>query len=70
MNLTWEYLTYVFNVDYGMLVGPKLDGQLLTNTLNKYGAEGWELVSLMPLSDQSGSSSVVNAVFKRPAAVN
>lgn len=68
MTPKWEYLTYVFNVGYSLIKGPELDGGSFTEKLNEYGAEGWELVSLLPLEGNKGISATVHAVFKRPVS--
>jgi hypothetical protein len=60
----WEYTSVVLQV--GGWVGPKIDREAMDAELNRYGDAGWELVSALDLSDTSGKSSGIVALFKRP----
>ena len=42
----------------------KIDANKIINEYNKYGKDGWELVSMMDLND-SGSSNKIISIFKR-----
>jgi hypothetical protein len=61
-----EYSTIVFSTK-GFFSDGKLDHQEFTARLNKYGAEGWELVNVFQLSQYDGGTTEIVAVFKRPA---
>jgi hypothetical protein len=59
----WEYRSV--RLDIGGWIGPKLDLSELDATLNSVGAEGWELVSAVDLSQSDGRSAAIVALFKR-----
>ena len=61
----WEYLTIRFGVG-GLFLGGKVDGQALSDHLNRLGEEGWELVSVFDTSMADGRTRDVVAVLKRP----
>ena len=61
----WEYMTLDIAVS-GVVFGPRLDGDALTQKLNELGAEGWELVSFGPMTFGGGQTSDLIAVLKRP----
>ncbi len=42
-----------------------LDHQAFNATLNRYGAEGWDLVNVFDVNREGGVSREVVAVFKR-----
>lgn len=48
-----------------MLRGGKINGQELTDELNRLGAKGWELVNVFDTNTSSGSTREVFAVLKR-----
>jgi hypothetical protein len=59
----WEYKTLAF--DTKGFAGGLLDIDLFNDTLNKYGYEGWELVSCFDTNQAQGASRKVIAVLKR-----
>ncbi|MFC1662412.1 DUF4177 domain-containing protein [Gemmatimonadota bacterium] len=63
--MKWEYATLLWNARKGLL-GRKPDVQALTDNLNKYGEDGWELVSATDTSMEGGVRRNVLLVFKRP----
>ncbi len=65
----FEYATIAF--DSGKLFGnSKLDHEAFYKRLNAYGAEGWELVNVFPITERLGMTHEVTAVFKRPLALS
>ena len=60
----WEYTTAVIEV--AGWVSAKVNPEAVSATLNGYGAQGWELVSAFDVSDGSGRTSKIVALFKRP----
>lgn len=62
----WEYTTVL--IDVGGWVSAKVDSAETTAELNRYGAEGWELVSAFAVNEGHGRSSAIVALFKRPRA--
>lgn len=63
--MKWEYMTVFFEA-HGWFQGGKLDGQNLTDRLNRLGQEGWELVSAFDTNVQGGGTRDVVMVLKRP----
>ena len=61
----WEYHVLAIDVGLGFL-GPKLDIQLLGESLNRLGQEGWELVNTEDLNRREGGSHELVLIFKRP----
>jgi len=59
----WEYKTLEF--DTKGFVGGILDVSYFNEMLNRYGSEGWELVSCFGTNQSYGSSRYVFAVLKR-----
>ena len=59
--MKWEYTTLLWKARRG-----KLDVQALTENLNRYGEDGWELVSASETSMDGGATRDVLLVFKRP----
>lgn len=64
--MTWEYLSFRFRTDE---LGEFQD------KLNQFGAQGWEMISLVPIEtksvgvfDSGSATSHLVAVFKRPTA--
>ncbi len=66
MPTQWEYLTVDLSVK-GWLGGSKLNPVKLTEILNTYGRDGWELVAVLPIED-AAQTSVVAAILKRTTA--
>lgn len=60
----WEYTTVLIEV--GGWVSAKVDAEGTTAELNRYGAEGWELVSAFDVNEGHGRTSKIVALFKRP----
>jgi len=59
----WEYKTLKFMT--GGFFGGKVDEEELELELNRYGADGWELVSTFDTSQSQGASREIIVVFKR-----
>ncbi len=67
MITTWEYTTHIFKVgEEGIIVRPKLDQAEYEVVLNRYGTQGWELISVFDVNMLQGASKQVVATFKRP----
>lgn len=64
--MRWEYLTHKFEVT-GFVSDPLIDITAFEEQLAAFGAEGWELVSLAPIT-AGGSTRSLLATFKRPLA--
>ena len=59
----WEYTTALIEV--GGWVSAKVDPAAVSAELNRYGAQGWELVSAFDVNDGNGKTSKIVALFKR-----
>ncbi|MDV0445146.1 hypothetical protein MmiAt1_07030 [Methanimicrococcus sp. At1] len=59
----WEYKTVTFETTG--LWGGSLNVSNFDNEVNKYGQDGWEMVSCFATHQAQGKSSAVFAVFKR-----
>jgi hypothetical protein len=59
----WEYKSV--RIDVGTWLGPKMQPELVDAELNRFGDAGWELVSALDLSNTSGSTTAIVALFKR-----
>jgi hypothetical protein len=62
--MKWNYLTISEKIGTG-----EYDAQALNNMLSQFGAEEWELVSIMQLTTD-GSTTQANYIFKRLATAN
>ena len=62
----WEYTTFTLDVD-GPILGPRIEPGQVTEHLNRFGADGWELVSMIDVNAGEGRTCDLVAVFKRPA---
>ena len=60
----WEYKTVQIDVAGWFL--PKVEPDAMDAELNRYGAEGWELVSAFDVNRAQGRTSHVVVLFKRP----
>lgn len=60
----WEYATVL--IDVKGWVSAKVDRDATNAELNRYGAEGWELVNAFDVNDGNGRTSNIVAIFKRP----
>jgi len=61
---TWEYR--VLKVEIGRFTGPKVDISKVEATLDRLGAEGWELVSTLDTNIAKGASDELVLFLKRP----
>ncbi|HHU78035.1 MAG: DUF4177 domain-containing protein [Caldicoprobacterales bacterium] len=59
----WEYKTLQF--DTKGFSGGILDVESFNETLNRYGSNGWELVSCFGTNQSYGASRYILAVLKR-----
>lgn len=62
--LQWAYTTAKYET--GGFLGGKVDEGELSDLLNSYGIQGWELVSCFDTSLHQGKSRDIICVFKRP----
>ena len=62
----WEYRTAL--IDVSGWISPQVDPGTMNAELDRYGAEGWELVSAFDLNRGHGRSSEIVALLKRPRA--
>jgi len=60
----WEYTTVL--IDVSGWINPKVDPVTMSAELNRYGAEGWELVNAFDVNRAQGRTSEIVALFKRP----
>lgn len=63
----WEYTTLKLDVDRSIL-GPFIEPRQVSQYLNQFGGDGWELVSMIDVNAGEGRTCDLVAVFKRPAA--
>lgn len=64
----WEYKTVFFPLargGWGGIGEVKFDSEPFDTTWNRFGSEGWELVSSYAI-DNTGTSTSIVAIFKRP----
>ena len=63
----WKYLSVTIDSEIPMFKLPTFDNKDLTAILDSYGNEGWELVSVTPVSF-TGMGRTTNLIlfFKRP----
>ncbi|MDF2716895.1 MAG: hypothetical protein K0R28_3820 [Paenibacillus sp.] len=59
----WEYKTFKYQT--GGFLGGKVDPEEFEAELNRYGSQGWELVSCFDTAISQGQSRDVIVVFKR-----
>ena len=59
----WEYKTIKYKT--GGFLGGKVDPEEFEEMLNRYGNEGWELISCFDTSISQGQSRDVITIFKR-----
>jgi hypothetical protein len=65
--MEWEYV--VNNVDIGGFISTgAFDPKSITEMLNWYGAQHWELVSTFTTAHNGGGTMHIGFVFKRPRA--
>lgn len=65
--IQWEYRVETIGITKGFFKGGHLDGQVISNLLNSFGREGWELVG-SPTSVYEGKTISCTLMFKRPVA--
>jgi hypothetical protein len=66
-NKYWEYEVLKFEVSSeGFVVKPDFKEKDFKQTLNTFGAEGWELVSVFDVNMLKGGTKQAIATFKRP----
>lgn len=65
-NPRWQYLTLKMDVDR-YVRGPNIDVHDVSRHLNRFGGEGWELVSMVDVNAGEGRTCDLVAIFKRPA---
>lgn len=61
--MRWEYMTYRYRT-YGIF-GGKIDPSEITEALNRYGRQGWELVSTLDPKLVRGGSREFIMFLKR-----
>lgn len=59
----WEYTTLNFKI--GGFLSAKIDQEKFEAELNRYGSQGWEMVSCFDMNDAQGQSKNVMVLFKR-----
>jgi len=65
--MEWEYVTH--NVDLGGFFSTgAFDTKSLTEILNWFGGQHWELVSTFTTTHNSGGTMHIGFIFKRPRA--
>ena len=63
--MKWEYKSEQIKIASGGFFGTKVNIEGLNELLNKYGRQGWELVSFQTHRNSSGMGYTL-AVFKKP----
>lgn len=63
--MRWEYKST--RLDFAGFLGSEVHTSTLDQELNRWGAEGWELVNTNPLTGTRSRMSML-CVFKRPIA--
>jgi len=61
--MDWEY--YTLKMKVAGFWGTKIDTQEIDGALNGLGSEGWELVSVIPVTQTYGIVKELVMVFKR-----
>ena len=65
MQTKWEYHVLKLKDDRGFWSGTEFDSEVLQRELNRFGAMGWEVVSIFEIDELNGVSKYVNVVLKR-----
>lgn len=60
----WDYRVMMMNTD--SFFGPQIDIDELRTYLDDAGAEGWELVSVLPIAQGQGRTTTLLGILKRP----
>jgi len=63
---TFEYQTLVFDCPEGFFSETALNHDSFLESLNRWGAKGWELVNVFDINRYKGATGQVVAVLKRP----
>ncbi|MEW5875282.1 MAG: DUF4177 domain-containing protein [Candidatus Zixiibacteriota bacterium] len=61
----WEYKTLSIKTSGGLVRDIALP-ETFTEECNNAGRDGWELISVLPLSEHHGRTETVELIFKRP----
>jgi len=61
--MKWEYKTVKFRT--AGFMGGKIDDEQLNNEMNRWGTQGWELVSSFSTSQSFGESRDIVLIFKK-----
>lgn len=64
----WQYTMLTVDV-YRFARGPHVDVAQISGNLNRFGGDGWELVSMIDVTAGQGGTCDLVAVFKRPACL-
>ena len=68
--MKWEYMRVRFVMGWRMVAGGLEEGiGMKDEILNQYGRDGWEIISVVPDSDDKGSIHYI-ALMKRPLNSN
>lgn len=66
--MNWEYITH--NVELGgVFATGAFDAKALTDILNWFGGQQWELVSTFTTAGGNGGTMHIGFIFKRPRQV-
>jgi hypothetical protein len=63
--MRWEYYVHTISAS-GMFSQGHVEPRELTNLLNFYGNDGWELVSAFDTNTAHGGTRLIVLTFKRP----
>ena len=58
-------MTIKFSIEHHFFVRNDLNDSQVTEQLNRLGDQGWELVSLVPITEGAGHTTFVSAFLKR-----
>lgn len=67
--MRWEYYVHTISAS-GVFSQGHVEPRELTDILNVYGNDGWELVSAFDTNSGHGGSRLVVLTFKRPRALS
>ncbi|HEU4326655.1 MAG TPA: DUF4177 domain-containing protein [Roseiflexaceae bacterium] len=60
----WDYRVMLMSIEG--LLGQNIDLDALRNYLDEAGDQGWELISVLPISRHDGRTSELLGIMKRP----
>jgi Domain of unknown function (DUF4177) len=63
--MDWEYVTHQIDIG-GFVSTGAFDTKSMTDILNWYGAQRWELVSAFTTAHNNGGTMHIGFIFKRP----